>query len=125
MTSVALPGVSGTIKRIDLLGQAGVELWAHAWLQRPPTPSSMMASSRRRVLISIIGIVSLPWEFGFGVQTGATRGRAPPDRQDIYHPASSRCDGGEACRRAAFRPESVVEKGRNHAYFLSCAVRGA
>jgi hypothetical protein len=30
-----------------------------------------------------------------------------------------------ARRHAAFRPESAVEKGRNHAYFLSCAVRGA
>src|SRR5262245_44082726 len=109
MTSVALPGVSGTIRRIGLAGQAGAAPCAQAWLQRQPKPSSMMASSRRRVLISIMGDSLAVGGFRFGVHACATRGRTPPGGPDIYHPAPSPCDVGGACRRAAFRPESAVE----------------
>ena len=52
MTSVALPGVRGTISRIGFVGQPGAEACAQAGVQVPGKPANAMAaaSHQRNVL---------------------------------------------------------------------------
>ncbi len=58
ITSVALPGVNGTIRRIGFVGQAGVEdgagPCAHAEVQVQAKLVNAMASHQRGVLVLII-----------------------------------------------------------------------
>src|SRR6266566_9809569 len=61
MTSVALPGVKGTITRIGLAGQVAADVCAHAPVQGLAAPASTTAaaSRRRRALILIMGVLDL------------------------------------------------------------------
>ena len=61
MTSVALPGVKGTITRMGLAGQVGADVCAHAPVQGLAAPASTMAaaSSWRRVLMLIMGSLEI------------------------------------------------------------------
>jgi hypothetical protein len=60
MTSVALPGVKGTITRIGFAGQVGADVCAHAPAQGPALATTMAAaSSWRRMLMLIMGSLEI------------------------------------------------------------------
>jgi hypothetical protein len=60
MTSVALPGVKGTITRMGLVGQAAADVCAHASAQGPALMTTMAAaSSWRRMLMLIMGSLEI------------------------------------------------------------------
>ncbi len=62
MTSVALPGVRGTISRIGFAGQPGAEACAQAGVQVPGKPANAMAAaSHQRNVLGLVMWGSRIW----------------------------------------------------------------